>query len=165
MDRQRAKNRAVDERRAALAAELVATNDKINRLYRAIEDGIVDLDAQLKERIDALKAERDLAQAALDRIAVQANTRAMITPQQLAAFSQLMREKLDSGDTQARKSFLQSVISKIEIGDGKIRIVCDKATLAAVIAGRQGQVPVRGFVRNWRARREAPTIMRTLCTS
>lgn len=48
-ERQRAKNRSVDDRRAALAAELAGTNEKLNRLYRAIEDGIVDLDAQLKE--------------------------------------------------------------------------------------------------------------------
>jgi site-specific DNA recombinase len=79
---------------------------------RAIEGGIVDLDAQLRERVDALKAERDLAQASLDRIAVQANTRAMITADRLTAFSQLIREKLDNGDTQARKAFLQSVISQ-----------------------------------------------------
>jgi hypothetical protein len=48
-----------------------------------------------------------------------------------------MREKLDAGDTQARKAFLRSVISEIEVGDDKLRIIGDKATLAAVIAGRQ----------------------------
>ena len=155
-ERQRAKNRAVEDRRAALAAELAATNEKLNRLYRAIEDGIVDLDAQLKERVNALKTQRDLAQASLDRIAVQANTRAMVTPDRLAAFSQLMREKLDTGDTQARKAFLQSVISQIEVDDDKVRIIGDKATLAAVIAGRQtGEARVRGFVRKWRASQSA----------
>jgi DNA invertase Pin-like site-specific DNA recombinase len=97
-ERQRAKNRAAADRRAALAGELASTNEKLNRLYRAIEDGIVDLDAQLKERVDALKTRRDLAQASLDRIAAQANTRATITPDRLAAFSQLMREKIDTGD-------------------------------------------------------------------
>jgi hypothetical protein len=60
------------------------------------------------------ESQRDLAQASLDRVAVQANARAMITPDRLAAFSQLMREKLDTGDTQARKAFLRSVISQVE---------------------------------------------------
>jgi site-specific DNA recombinase len=153
LERNRAKNSAVADRRAALLAELAVTNEKLNRLYRAIEDGIVDLDAQLKERVNALKTQHDLAQASLDRIAAQANTRAMITPDRLAAFSQLMREKLDTGDTQARKAYLQSVISQIEVDDDKVRIIGDKATLAAVIAGRQtGEGRVRGFVRNWRAR-------------
>jgi site-specific DNA recombinase len=156
LERQRTKNRAVEDRRAALAAELAATNEKLNRLYRAIEDGIVNLDAQLKQRVDALKAQRDLAQASLDRVVVQANTRAMITPDRLAAFSQLMRERLDTGDTQARKAYLQSVISHIEVDDDKVRIIGDRATLAAVIAGRQtAHGRVSGFVRNWRARRDS----------
>jgi len=156
LERQRSKNCAVEDRRTALAAELAATNEKLDRLYRAIEDGIVDLDAQLKERVDALKTQRDLAQASLDRIAIQANTREMITPDRLAAFSQLMRQKLDTGDTQARKAYLQSVISQIEVDDDEVRIIGDKATLAAVIAGRQtGEPRVRGFVRKWRARRDS----------
>jgi hypothetical protein len=67
-----------------------------------------------------------------------------------------MREKIDSGDTQARKAYLQSIISRIEVDDHKIRIIGDKATLAAVIAGHQtGEGQVRGFVRNWRARRDS----------
>jgi site-specific DNA recombinase len=156
VERQRAKNRAVDDRRAALAAELAASNEKLNRLYRAIESGIVDLDHLLTERVDVLKVECDLAQASLDRIVVQTNMRAMITPDRLAAFSQLIREKLDTGDTQARKAFLQSIISQIEVDDNKVRIVGEKASLAAVIAGRQtGQDQVRGFVRKWRARRDS----------
>jgi hypothetical protein len=154
-ERQRVKNRAIEDRRAALAAEFSTTNEKLHRLYRAIEDGIVDLDAQLKERVDALKAQRDLAKASLDRITVQADTRAIITPDRLASFSRLMRENLDNGDTQARKAFLQSVISQIEVDDHKVRIIGDKATLATVIAGRQtGQGQVRGFVRKWRASRD-----------
>ena len=137
-------------------SELAATNERLDRLYRAIENGIVDLDSQLKERVEALKTQRDLAQASLDRIAAQANTRAMITPDRLAAFSQLMRDKLATGDPQARKAYLQSVISQIEVDDEKVKIIGDKAILAGVIAGRQtGEGRVRGFVRDWRARRES----------
>ena len=162
-ERQRAKNRAVEDRRASLTAELARINEKLKRLYRAIEDGIVDLDAHLKDRIEALKTERGLAQDSLDRIAVQASARAMITPDRLAAFSHLMREKLDTGDTSARKAFLRSVISQIEVDDDKIRIVGDKATLAAVIAGGQtGGTQVRGFVRKWRARRDSNPQIRSL---
>ena len=63
-----------------------------------------------------------------------------------------MREKLDTGDTRVRKAYLQSVISQIEVDDDKVRIIGDKPTLAAVIAGRQNQTAqVRGFVRKWRA--------------
>src|SRR6185437_12861099 len=51
---------AVQGRCSALEAEVVTKNDKLNRLYRAIEDGIVELDNNLKERIRTLKSERVL---------------------------------------------------------------------------------------------------------
>jgi site-specific DNA recombinase len=64
--------------------------------------------------------------------------------------------RLETGDIQARRDYLRAVISQIEVDDGKIRIIGDKATLAAVIAGRQTQgTNVRGFVRKWRARRDS----------
>jgi hypothetical protein len=130
------------------APPIAAKGEKLKRLYRAIEDGIVDLDAHLKERIETLMTERDIAQASLDRIAIQSETRATITRDRLEAFSKLMREKLDTGDTRARKAYLQSVISQIEIDDDKVRIIGDKSPLAAVIAGRQNQTAqVRGFCR------------------
>jgi site-specific DNA recombinase len=156
IERQGGKDRAVQDRRAALKSELDAKEEKLKRLYRALEDGLVNLDVHLKERIQTLKAERDIAQASLERIAVQLNTRATITPAHLEAFARLMRDKLETGDIQARRAYLRSVIWQIEIDDDKVTILGDKATLAAVIAGRQTQATnVRGFVRNWRARRDS----------
>ncbi len=137
-------------------AELSANGEKLKRLYRAIEDGIVELDAHLKERVETLKTERGITQTSLDRIALQVKARATITRDRLEAFSKLMREKLDTGDTRARKAYLQSVISQIEVDDDKIRIIGDKAALAAVIAERRTQATnVRGFVRKWRARKDS----------
>jgi site-specific DNA recombinase len=156
IERQSSKDLAVQGRCSALETEVATKNDKLNRLYRAIEDGIVELDNNLKERIRTLKTERDIAQTSLDRIAIQARAGASIDPDRLNAFSSLMCEKLDTGDTQARKSYLRSVISHVEVDDDKIRIIGDKAVLAAVVAGRQAQTTnVRGFVRNWRARRDS----------
>jgi site-specific DNA recombinase len=87
---------------------------------------------------------------------IQAHARATITPARLEVFSRLMCEKLHTGDAQARKAYLRSVISYIEIDDDRVRIVGEKATLAAVIAGQQNQPnTVRGFVRKWRARRDS----------
>ncbi len=132
------------------------TKEKLTRLYRAIEEGVVDLDADLKERIQALKTERDIAQALLDRIADQARAGMAIDAEKIAAFAALMREKLDRGDAQARKAYLRSIISRIEVDDEKVRIIGEKATLADVIAGRQTQAGnVRGFVRKWRARKDS----------
>ena len=153
MERRSRNEAAVAHRRSALTNEIALKKDKLARLYRAIEDGIVDLDQDLKARIHTLKEERDLAQASLDRIADQATPRTDITPERLQAFLALMRERLDAADVQGRKSYLRSVISRIEVDDHVARIIGEKAALADVTAGREAQgKPVRGFVRKWRTR-------------
>ena len=147
---QASKDDEVQKRRATLEAELANTNDKIGRLYRAIEDDIVNLDDQLKDRIDTLKTQRDITVATLERIVTQARSTSAITPQRLQSFSCLMQEKLDTGDIQSKKAYLRSVIAQIEVGDDKVRIIGEKAPLAAVIAGTMTEAAhVRGFVRKW----------------
>jgi len=144
---QASKDGEMQKRRATLEAELANTNDKI-RLYRAIEDGIVGLDDQLEDRIETLKNQRDIVVATLERIVTQARTTSAITPERLQKFSRLMHEKLDTGDVQAKKAYLRSVIAQIEVGDDKVRIFGEKASLAAAIAGNPPETAhVRGFVR------------------
>jgi site-specific DNA recombinase len=156
IERQSAKDSAVHHRREALEAELIEKNEKLRRLYSAIEEGIVELDMHLKSRVQALKTEREIVQTSLDRIAIQTDARATITPARLEAFSRLVNEKLESGDLQARKAYLQSVIAYVEVDDDCVRIMGEKATLAAVIAGQETQSnKVRGFARKWRARRDS----------
>jgi hypothetical protein len=144
----------LQKRRAALEADLANTSNKLSRLYRAIEDDIVELDHQLKERIEALKTQRDIIVATLERLVTQARSNAAITPQRLQNFSRLIQEKLDAGDIQAKKAYLRSLIAQIEVvGDDKVRIFGEKASLAAAIAGNPRETAhVRGFVRKWRAR-------------
>jgi hypothetical protein len=68
----------------------------------------------------------------------------------LAAFSTLMRDKLDTGDIHARKAYLRAVISRIEVGDENIRIIGEKTSLEkAVSSTLTGKIPVSGFVRKW----------------
>ena len=156
LEHQATKDTAVQERRLALKNELAQKEEKLSRLYRAIEEGIVELDDQLKDRIKALKAERDLAQASIDRIAEQFNSRTSITPERVTAFTDLMRDKIDNGDVQARKAYLRAVISEIRVDDYKISIIGDKTVLAAVIAGQNtGNANVSGFVRKWRTRHDS----------
>jgi site-specific DNA recombinase len=156
IDKRSVQDQAVVERRASLEANLGQVRDKLARLYKAIEDGIVDLDDELKARINALKDERGLIEASIERLVVQARAKVEITPAKITAFSELMRAKLDAGDTQARKAYLRSVISRIEVDDRAVRIIGEKAALADVIAGRAAQsAGVRGFVRKWRARKDS----------
>jgi hypothetical protein len=146
----------VARRRRALEGELAEKKDRLARLYRAIEEGLVDLDDDLGARIRDLKAARDVIQGSLERIEVQAAHRDQITPERIEAFAALVRDKLDTGDIHARKAYLRSVISRIEVDDRVVRIIGEKAALADVIAGRGTQPNrVRGFDRKWRARSDS----------
>ena len=156
LERSAAKDVAVAERRRSLDSQVAQARDKLARLYRAIEEGVVDLDDDLKARIAALKDERDIAVASLERIAQQAVARSDVTVDRIEAFAELMRQKLDDGDVQARRVYLRSVISNIEVDHDRIRITGDKASLAEVIAARAaGAANVSSFVRKWRARNDS----------
>ena len=156
IDRAAAKDHAVAARRHKLEAEVEALRSRISRLYLAIEEGVVELDDELKQRLARLKGERDLAQAALDQITANASARAAITPAKITAFTGMVREKLKTGDTRARKDWLGALISRVEVDDQAIRIIGSKTMLAATLTGQNGpQGNVRGFVRKWCTRQDS----------
>ena len=167
MERRSLQDLANAEPRASLEASLTQVNDKLGRLYKAIEEGIVELDQELKDRVSALKNEKALIEASLERLITHAQSQSQISPERIEAFAELMRTKLDTGDTQARKTYLRSVISQIEIGDQKIRIIGNKSNLAGLIVGQTTQAQnVSGFVRKWRAQGESnPCFRRERATS
>jgi hypothetical protein len=149
-NRQNGKNKAVDDLRDTLAKELKEKDKKLKRLYSAIENGIVEIDDQLKIRITELKTEREIVQISIERIAQQASSRVQITPERIETFSKFMNENLETGDVQAQKAYLRSVISVIEVDDGSVRILGEKTQLAAALSGQNGRTgKVRGFVRKW----------------
>ncbi len=152
-DRQAAKTEAVDRRLLGLQREVTDCDDRLRRLYRSIEDGIVVLDDMLRERTATLKSQRERAKAALDRARAQCGMVTTIDSAKIDAFARLMNEKLDNGDTNARRNYIRSIIDTIEVDDDAIRIIGSKDVLQAVIAGKQtANGNVRGFVRKWRAR-------------
>lgn len=156
ISQQQSKNESVEGRRAALHSEIQDKTEKLARLYKAIEDGVVDLDADLKARIQALKQEREIAQASLERIAVQMTQQVAVTPERIDAFTDLMRRKLDEAEPPEQKAYLRAILARIEVGDETIRIYGDKDVLAAAIAGQQSAAgKVRGFVRKWRTREDS----------
>jgi site-specific DNA recombinase len=155
-DRQAVKTEAVDRRLVTLQREVADCDDRLRRLYRSIEDGIVELDDILRERTTTLKSQRDQAKAALDRARVQCGTVTTIDATKIDAFARLMNEKLDTGDTNARKAYIRSIVDAIEVDDQAIRIIGSKDLLQAVIAGKQtANGNVRSFVRKWRARTDS----------
>ena len=156
IERQAAKSQSADDRLLALQKELSDCEDRMKRLYRSIEDGIVELDDILRDRAAALKAQRERAKAALDHARAQCGTAAAVTAEKIDAFARLMNAKLDAGDTNTRKGYISSIIDAVEVDDHAIRIVGSKDILQAAIAGKQTENGnVRGFVRKWRTRHDS----------
>lgn len=81
--------------------------DKLQRLYKLVEDGVAEIDDLLKKRIAKLKADRDKATAALERIEAQGPT-ARLDADKIARFGALMRQDIIQGDIPFPKAYLRS---------------------------------------------------------
>lgn len=79
------KDAEIGRRVAALETEAVEAEDKLKRLYRMVEGGVAELDDILRERIAALRSDRERAQAAADRIRPLAG-RSAVSPSMLERF-------------------------------------------------------------------------------
>ena len=146
----------VDERIAALEAQAQDADARLRRLYKLVEDGLADMDDILKDRITALKAERETAYAAAERAKGTNGPPVTIAPAKIEAFGNLMRGQLTSGDIPFRKAYLGAIIDRVEVDDTIIRIMGRKDVLATAIASSGTPVPpVRSFVRRWRAGKDS----------
>jgi site-specific DNA recombinase len=128
----------------------------MDKLDRLVTDRLADLNDQtLKDRVGAVKTERDLAQIAYDRAVAETNPRARITDEKIAKFAETMRSNVLTGDTPFRRAYIRSVIDQVEVDDDEIRIWGRKSVLERLVAASGGgPVGVPSFVRKWRARQD-----------
>jgi len=146
----------VDGRRAVLQTEVADADERLKRLYKMVEEGVTDLDDVLRERIASLKLGRDRARTALDRIRSQAASQTQFDPESVERFGRMMRENLTSGEVPFRKSYIRSVVDRIEVDDQVIRIIGDRATLEQAVAdGAMASAGVRSRVPKWRPRTDS----------
>ena len=75
----------------------------------------------------------------------------MIPGEKIAAFGQLMRERLTIGAIPFREAYLGAIFDRVEIDDTQIRICGRKDLLEAAVAAKGGPIPgVRTIVPEWR---------------
>lgn len=146
---------AINGRLIGLQQEVNEAREKLDRLYRLIEDG-TEPDDVLNARITALRTRYDRAQAALERGQMQTGTDIVIDPAKITAFSTLLTDILDSPDNPVRKVWLRSLLLKVEVDTDHIRIVGSKDTLnAAVAASALQRDDVQRCVPKWRTRHDS----------
>jgi site-specific DNA recombinase len=142
---------AVDARITALQANAVEAEERLRRIYKMVEDGVAEMDDILKDRITALKAEREITRAAVERASGANRPPIVIEPARIAAFGTAMRERLTSGEIPYRKAHLGALIDRVEVDDHQIRIRGRKDVLEQAVLASGGPIPgVRSFVRRWR---------------
>ncbi|WP_421697554.1 recombinase family protein [Ancylobacter sp.] len=156
------------ERRREHMAELnkrgTEADQRLRRLYDAIESGVADItDPALKDRIDGLKSIRDQAQADVARAQTSLATSGedTVTPAMVARFADTARKRMRIEGGGYRRDHLRALAQRVEVGAKEVRIIGSKGdllrTLAAVSGGKSATLGVPSLGLKWRRRRECLT--------
>jgi hypothetical protein len=131
------------------------TEAGIARLLTLVEEGTMAAeDPSLKERLVGLKVRRDeLASELADLQKRMVAGEPAITPEKLAAFGALLKDKLRNGPPDLKQAYARLVLREVSVRDKEIRISGSKAILArAASRGLDKTAPaVLSFVQEWRA--------------
>jgi site-specific DNA recombinase len=120
-------------------------------MRQVIEEGTTDPDDLLQVRIVALRADRGRARAALERARAAVRPAVDISPIVVERFGEAMRERLTTGEIPFRKAYLGSIVDRVEVDDGEIRIVGRKDVLEQAVMANGAPIPgVRSFTPKWR---------------
>ncbi len=134
---------SADRRIVDLARQAAEAEERLSRLYAAIEAGTIDgTDPTLKARVASLKDGRDRAAEALDYAKKTSASPVEFDPLAVDRFSRLMREQLTSGDVAARKAYLASVVDVVIVSEDKIRIIGSNDNIRSTF-GPNGQPALR----------------------
>lgn len=142
IDRRQGFARERQQHVAELNKRAAEAQQRLSRLYEAIEEGIASLgDSALKDRIEVLKATRDQANADADRAKALLDSSANLatSPDTLRQFARRARSRLRGKDGRYRRDHFRNFAQRVEVHDTTIRIGgSTEGLLNAVVAiGRE----------------------------
>jgi len=142
---------SADRRIVDLARQGPDAEEKLSRLYAAIEAGTIDgTDPTLKDRVTSLKNARDRAVEALDYAKKSSAHPVEVDPVAIERFTRLMREQLVSGDVAARKAYLSAIVDAVIVSANTIRIVGSNDNIRSMLGPNGQPTPaVRKSVQEW----------------
>ena len=71
-------------------------------------------------------------------------------------FGRMMRENITTGEIPFRKTYIRSVVDRVEVGTDLVRIVGDIGKIGKAVTGKSGVAAgVRSFAPEWRDLRES----------
>ena len=150
------------EHLAELHRRITETDQRLGRLYDAIESGVAALDdVGLKGRIAGLKAIRDQATADAERIQATLDNSGnqSITADMIDTLSEAARSSLRMEGGGYRRDHLRAFAQRVEVADDEVRIMGSKSellqTLVAASSVESAAIGVRSSVLKWRAPRDS----------
>ena len=162
LDRRQERSERRREHLAELRRRITETDQRLGRLYDAIESGVAALDdTGLKDRIAGLKAIRDQARADAERVQVTLDSSGnqAITADMIDALSDAARGSLKMEGGGYRRDHLRAFAQRVEVADDEVRIMGSKSellqTLVAASCAESAATDVRSSVLKWRARHDS----------
>ena len=141
------------EQMVELNRKAADAQQRLSRLYEAIESGVANLDdSDLSDRIAALKATRDHARSEAERIRLllDSSERKVVSPEMVAAFTAEARSRLRRSTGKFRRQYLQNFAQRVELHDRIVRIGGGKDQLLSSIISA-GNVKAQKLVPSARA--------------
>ncbi|MPZ37108.1 MAG: recombinase family protein [Rhizobiales bacterium] len=162
IDRREERTERRREHLAELHRRITDTDQRLGRLYDAIESGMVDKDDPVaKERIAGLQAVRDQAKADAERtqVALDSTGSQAVSPDMLKTFARRARERMRLDNGGYRRDHLRALAQRVEVADTEVRIMGSKSellrTLVAASSVQSAAFGVHTSVLKWRARRDS----------
>lgn len=164
IDRRQERTERRREHLAELQRRIAEADQRLGRLFDAIEAGMVDKDdAMAKERMVSLKALRDQAAADAERtqLALDSSGNQGVTPDMLKGFARKARERIRLDDGGYRRDHLRALAQRVEVADDEVRIMGSKSellrTLVAASSVETAVFGVHSSVLKWRTMRDSNT--------
>ena len=162
LDRRQERAERRREHLADLNRRITETDQRLGRLYDAIETGVAALDDMgLKDRIANLKAIRDQAAADAERIraTLDSSGHRAVTPDMIDALSETARSSLRIEGGGYRRDHLRAFAQRVEVADDEVRIMGRKLdllqSLVAASSGESAAFAVRSSELKWRTRQDS----------
>ena len=131
------KSEQLHDEEKQLSTELRVTDEKIDRLYDALANGVVENSDGFKRNLSKLDQRKDeLIRQVSSRKRRRAIPTNIFTPKNIEKFAKAARAKLNDTDSEFRKKYVRLFVDRIDLSDDQIVISGPKTALARAISGR-----------------------------
>ena len=136
-----------------LTKELETVKQQQNRLYEAVEKGLLPLDGTLQERVHKHDARRQEVLTEMAGLRRQKELPlAQLSRKHIHAFCAALKEKLRDKSSNFGKDYLKLLVNEIRVEKKEVRLTGSYASLAGALSmsTKPGQLPrVPSFVPVW----------------